>query len=270
MDANSLSYCLEFVAGGGSTLSVEDRAAFQSSLVILRKNHDFHRVLFWGKIVGGRDYYIAQGRGEDEMKETKYLYSLNCMDWLVLPAVTDVMIADMSKAVKGLFTGDPSHLYEHMEVVEGSTEEKVTKVNEEERLAVAIHLIDKEASVVPRGAYIKNPCGLVQTNRRFEGLTNSEAGKLDNYFHFTVPGKLKKKTVLEMAELSPSIDFLEPLSDDNPKGCWSLQFECAGRVCVIRSLLWLGLTSFHVPLTTHHGYIYIGDGTKNLDLPLML
>lgn len=53
-------------------------------------------------------------------------------------------------------------------------------------------------------------------------------------------------------------------------GSWSLQFECARRVCVLRSLLWLGLTFYHVPMTPQHGYIYVGLGMKNLDLPFML
>ncbi len=53
-------------------------------------------------------------------------------------------------------------------------------------------------------------------------------------------------------------------------GLWSLQFECASQVCVLRSLLWLGLTFYHVPMTPQHGHIYIGDGIKNLAFPFML
>ncbi|KAL0196374.1 hypothetical protein M9458_009946, partial [Cirrhinus mrigala] len=49
-----------------------------------------------------------------------------------------------------------------------------------------------------------------------------------------------------------------------------LQLERGGTVCVLRSLLWLGLTFFHVPQTPQHGYIYMGDGLMNLDLPFML
>lgn len=43
------------------------------------------------------------------------------------------------------------------------------KTTEEHRLAVTIHLIDDESSVIPRGAFIKNPHGFVQVNRCFEG-----------------------------------------------------------------------------------------------------
>lgn len=44
-----------------------------------------------------------------------------------------------------------------------------TKINEESRLAVTVHQIDEEVSVVPRGAFIKSPRGLVHINRSFVG-----------------------------------------------------------------------------------------------------
>ncbi|XP_042359348.1 radial spoke head protein 9 homolog [Plectropomus leopardus] len=274
MDSDSLYYSLELVAGGGNTLNVEQRTALQTSLVILRKNYKFHRVLFWGKILGLKgDYFIAQGRGEDEIQDKKNLYSFNCMDWFLLPPATDSVIQEVSKAAKGRFTGDPSFVYEHLEIRrqgERDEEEVVTKVNEESRLAVTVHQIDEEVSVVPRGAFVKSPHGLVKINRSFDGLSHSETGKLDNFFHFSQPKNLKKRSILEMGDLNPAIDFLDVLSDDIPKGSWSLQFECASKVCVLRSLLWLGLTFYHVPMTPQHGYIYIGNGTKNLDLPFML
>lgn len=53
-------------------------------------------------------------------------------------------------------------------------------------------------------------------------------------------------------------------------GSWSLQLEGAGQVCILRSLLRPGLTLYHVLMTPQHGYIYIGSGMKNLDLPFML
>ncbi|KAM7368040.1 hypothetical protein PAMP_014293 [Pampus punctatissimus] len=230
-----------------------------------------------GSMISAVATLVAQeGRGEDEMKDKKNLYSFNCMDWFLLPPATHSMIEDVSKAAKGRFIGDPSYVYEHLEIQrqgeedEAVEEEVVTKVNEEKRLAVTVHWIDEEVSVVPRSAFIKSPHGLVQMNRSFGGLSHSEAGKLNNFLHFTESKNLKKKSILEMADLNPTIDFLDVLSDDIPKGSWSLQSECAGQVCVIRSLLWLGLTFYHVPMTPQHGYIYIGDGTKNLDLPFML
>lgn len=50
------------------------------------------------------------------------------------------------------------------------------------------------------------------------GLNPTEAAKLNNYLHFSDPKNLRKKSVLELADLNPSIDFLDPLSDDIPGG----------------------------------------------------
>uniref|UniRef100_A0A3P9LPC2 Radial spoke head protein 9 homolog n=1 Tax=Oryzias latipes TaxID=8090 RepID=A0A3P9LPC2_ORYLA len=273
MDFNSLPYSLEFVAGSGCILTLEERTALQTSLVIVKKNYKFQRILFWGKILGlQHDYFVAQGRGEDEMTDRKSLYSLNCVDWLLLPSVTDAMVEEVSKAAQGRFKGNPSFVYEHkVSQQEGKEQEKVARnVTEEKRLAVTVHHIDEEASVVPRGAFIQSLRGLVQTNRSFGGLSESEARRLENFMHFRKPKTLQKKPIPVKAEWAPAIDFLDVLSEDIPKGSWSLQFECARRVCVLRSLLWLGLTFYHVPMTPQHGYIYMGLGMKNLDLPFML
>lgn len=273
MDCSSSCCSLDLVAGNGCTLSVEHRAALQTSMVLLKKNYKFQRVLLWGKIFGlNRDYFIAQGRGEDEMLDKKNLYSFNCMDWFLLPSATDSMVEDASIAAKRRFIGDPSFVYERLEMSEGQggAAEGEATVSEERRLAATVHQIDEDASVVPRGAFVKSPRGLVHVNRSFAGLSHSEAKKLDSFRHFRKAKNPNKKSIEEMGDLSPAIDFLDTLSDDIPKGSWSLQRECAGNVCVLRSLLWLGLTFYHLPMTPQHGYIYIGDGTKNLNLPFML
>ncbi|MBN3276191.1 RSPH9 protein, partial [Polyodon spathula] len=276
MDFRSLHFSLDLVAGSGLVLSPEQKATLQTSLVILKRNYKFTRVVFWGKILGIKaDYYIAQGIGHDEMSDKKTLYSLNCMEWNLLPPATKTMI-DETSVIKGLFLGDPSHDYEHIEMSkdeeghEAQEEEITVKIKEEQRLAAAISLIDKEAAVVPRGAYIKTPHGHVHTNRSFEGLSVSDAGKLSSYFHFAEPVHLKQKSLLEKADLDPSMDFMDSLENDIPKGSWSLQFEKGSSVLVLRSLLWGGLTFFHIPMTPQHGYIYMGTGLKNIDLPFML
>ncbi|CAL8313664.1 unnamed protein product [Lota lota] len=275
MDSNTLYYSLDLVSGIGYTLNGEQRAALQTSLLLLKKNYKFTRVMFWGKILGIKDdYFIAQGKGDDELKDKKFLYSFNCMEWHLLPPADDRMVGEVSRAAKGRFTGDPSYEYTasplQREGDEASEEVVATKLTEERRLAVTVHLIDEEASVVPRGAFNRTHLGLMQTNRCFEGLSHAEAGKLEHFLHFAKPKKLKKKFIQELADLDPSIDFLDSLNDDIPNGQWSLQLENAGRVCVIRSLLWLGMTFYHVPMTPQHGYVYMGDGCKNLDLPFML
>ncbi|XP_063079483.1 radial spoke head protein 9 homolog [Engraulis encrasicolus] len=274
MDSASLYYSLDLVSGAGLTLSSEQRTALQTSLVIVQKNYRFKRVLFWGKILGIKhDYFIAQGVTDDEMKDKKALYSFDCMEWHLLPPPTEEMVAEVGVAASGRFMGDPSHEYEHHEMRKNGDEamEEVTvKLSEEKRVAATVFNIDQEVSVVPRGAYIKSPHGTVQKNRSFEGLSFSEAGKLSSYLHFSEPKKQRKLSIMEMAESDPCKDFLDPLSEDIPKGMWSIQFERGSSACVLRSLLWLGLSFYHIPGTPQHGYIYMGTGIKNLDLPFML
>lgn len=75
MDSGSLHYSLEHVAGSGYNLNIEQRAALQTSILIMKKNYKFQRVLFWGKILSLKEeYFIVQGRGEDEMQDKRNLY----------------------------------------------------------------------------------------------------------------------------------------------------------------------------------------------------
>ncbi|KFQ15342.1 Radial spoke head protein 9, partial [Leptosomus discolor] len=200
--------------------------------------------------------------------------SLNGVEWSLLPPATEEVVAQAER-LKGRFQGDPSFEYEcpeisaeEAEMLFGDGKEPIIK--EEARLVATIEQIDRAVGIIPRGAFVKTPLGSVHENRNFEGLSLTEAKKLSSYFHFTEPVNLKSKTLLEKADLDPSTDFLDSLEHDIPQGSWTVQLEKGGTVVVLRSLLWLGLTFYHVPLTKQYGHIYFGTGEKNLDLPFML
>ncbi|XP_048452616.1 radial spoke head protein 9 homolog, partial [Rhincodon typus] len=200
-----------------------------------------------------------------------FLHSLNCMDWKLLPPATDEMI-EKSMRVKGRFMGDPSHEYD-TKTIKKSDEEMIgleLKVKEEERLTATIEQINREAAIIPRGAFIKTPLEQIHKNRSFEGLSVTEAGKLQSYLHFTEPSVLKKKSLLLQANLEESIDFLNSLDDDEMKEFWSLQYERGSKLVILRNLLWLGFTFFHVPETSQYGCIYMGLGERNIDFPFMI
>nr|XP_019594006.1 PREDICTED: radial spoke head protein 9 homolog isoform X2 [Rhinolophus sinicus] len=224
MDADSLLLSLELASGSGQGLSPDRRASLLTSLTLVKRDYRYDRVLFWGRILGlVADYYIAQGLSEDQLAPRKTLYSLNCMEWSLLPPATEEMAAQTA-VVKGRFLGDPSHEYEHTElqkVNDGDKvfeEEVVVQIKEETRLVSIIDQIDNAVAVVPRGILFKTPFGPVHVNRTFEGLSLSEAKKLSSYFHFREPVELKNKTLLEKADLDPSLDFLDSLEHDIPKG----------------------------------------------------
>ncbi|XP_059697426.1 radial spoke head protein 9 homolog [Haemorhous mexicanus] len=275
MEALSLPAALSLVAGGGAGLSPELRAALAASLPLVQRDYRFERVWFWGCIQGVRGvYYIAQGLGPDRAAPRSRLYSLNCLDWSLLTPATEEMLA-LAEEVKGRFQGDPSFEYSLAEINAEAAARLVQSgkepvIKEEARLIATIEQIDRAVGIVPRGAFVKTPLGSVHENRHFEGLSLVEAKKLSSYFHFTEPANLKNKTLLEKADLDPSTDFLNSLEHDIPQGSWSIQLEKGGSVVVLRSLLWLGLTFYHVPMTKQFGYVYFGTGEKNLDLPFML
>ncbi|XP_038654946.1 radial spoke head protein 9 homolog isoform X2 [Scyliorhinus canicula] len=218
MLADYLNQYMDYVGSNGLMLSPEQRAALQISLEIAKKNYKFNQIYFWGKIVGlNADYFIIQGVETDELMGRKSLYSSNCMDWKLLPPATDEMI-ERSMHVKGRFLGDPSHEYDPITVKTGDEEADLElRVKEEERLTATIEQINREAAIIPRGAFVKTPLEQIHKNRSFEGLPVTEAGKLQSYLHFTMPLKLKLKSILSQANLEESIDFLNSLEDDELK-----------------------------------------------------
>ncbi|XP_062427999.1 radial spoke head protein 9 homolog isoform X1 [Rhea pennata] len=275
MDAASLPVALDLVASGGAGLSPEKRAALGASLPLLQRDYRFERVWFWGRIQGLRGaYYIAEGLGRDCAAPRSRLYSLNCVEWSLLPPASKEILAQ-AETLKGRFQGDPSFEYELTEI-KAEDAEKLTEdgqepvIKEETRLVATVEQIDKAVGIIPRGSFVKTPLGSVHENRSFEGLSLTEAKKLSSYFHLAEPVNLKNKTLLEKADLDPSTDFLDSLEHDIPRGSWTVQLEKGGVVVVLRSLLWLGLSFYHVPMTKQYGYVYFGTGEKNLDLPFML
>lgn len=75
MDAESLLLSLELASGSGQGLSPDRRASLLTSLMLVKRDYRYDRVLFWGRILGlVADYYIAQGLSEDQLAPRKTLY----------------------------------------------------------------------------------------------------------------------------------------------------------------------------------------------------
>jgi len=276
MDSQNLHLSIDFVGSSGVILSPEQKAALQTSLVTLKSNQKFARVYLWGKILGVKDdYYIAQGTFNDAFAEKRTLYSKDCLHWGLLTPPTEETLTK-ARQIMGRFTGDPSNECEQRDIVkvmQGDTEvdeEQVTTLKEEDRLAAVIADIDREAVIVPRGAYVRAANGRVYENRCFDGLSEAEAAKLGSYLHLRKPETLLQKTQLQRADNDRAIDFMDSLEDDVPRGSWSVQFERGSGLVVLRSLLWLGYYFYHVPGSRLYGSVYVGTGERNIDLPFML
>ena len=75
IESNKLILDVENLAYSGIVLSVEQKAALQTSLSILREQYKLNKVYFWGKISGTKeDYFIAVGAGANEIKQRTFFY----------------------------------------------------------------------------------------------------------------------------------------------------------------------------------------------------
>ena len=108
-----------------------------------------------------------------------------------------------------------------------------------------VDLIDTDCAAVPRGAFVLSAEGYVQRNAVFSGLSSSEAGDLSSYFHFRRASGLEAKSIFEKRELVKDVDFMDCLSEDEPKGCWSSRVDAATGMATLRNLVWPGYLAFH-------------------------
>lgn len=277
MDAIDLHLNIDYVGSCGIVLTPEQKATLQTSLTILKHENHFTNVIFWGIIKGvNGDYFIAQGIGKDAITSRKTLYSKDALVWglLPVPGKSDI---EKSNIFKARLTGDPSYEAEYVDIQQiweddeiKEEEEELITMKEEDRLAAIIERIDNEVFIVPRGAYLRLASGQVVRNKNFEGLTITEASKAMSYFHFRPPIHMPQKPLIDRARLDKAVDFLDSIETDNPKGCWTIQFERGNQLVLVKSLLWPGYVHYNLPGTNKYGSIYVGTGEYNIDLPFML
>lgn len=110
-----------------------------------------------------------------------------------------------------------------------------------DRLAYVVRSIDQECASLPVGALKLTPTHQLRYNETFKGLSMTEAVKLQNYQHFKpaateekldfICKKATARTIfvnffyLARGEAVFAYDFLDPLTTDLPKGCWSIHTD---------------------------------------------
>lgn len=76
---------------------------------------------------------------------------------------------------------------------------------------------------------------------------------------------------IRQAGIANVTEFLDPLSEEQPKGAWVIKAEPSGLQFAVRSLQWPG---FELKITCHdsrgHTAAYFGTGLKNEDLLFVL
>ena len=94
----------------GFTLNNEEKTTLKASLVLKKDQEKLSNLYVWGKILGiQKDYFLAQTHHSDFFSR-KYYYTVDLVNWLQLPEVSSVEIAQ-ANTIQSRFMGDPSYEY---------------------------------------------------------------------------------------------------------------------------------------------------------------
>lgn len=145
-------------------------------------------------------------------------------------------------------------------------------LTELDRLAYVVFAIENDCMLAPVGAFKMTPTHQVRRNEAFKGLSADASASLQNYLHFRNVQTLTFKDQLDQPGAPFNPFFLEPLSDDLPRGQWTVlgASQETSNLVSVRSLLWPGYVFYHKVGTKRFGSLYIGDGLKNDELQFMI
>jgi radial spoke head protein 9 len=290
MELFDLENGLKSVSPAGHVLNCQELTSLQAALTILRTTEAYDSIYLWGKIFGQKaDYYIAYGLRDSEFEfPTKTFYvafepkgveglepPMADFVFQALPRLTEE-IADriISLGVDKPFIGVPTSLIEP--VVEQDPEapppenQPPPPLNELDRLSQVVQEIDFDTAAVPKGAYALNESHIIVPSSDFKGLGATEAKSITSYVHFRPPTSVACLRALARTDIQFYSNFLDPLKEDLPLGCWAVRQDPSISLVTLRSLNWPGYVAYHVPGSTKFGGLYFGYGQKNRDLPFIL
>ena len=210
---------------------------------------NFDELMFWGRVTGNEaNYYIAVGvKYKDSYefpKKTFYWCSpKNDMVFEKMPELNEHWKEWINNNASKPFQGDPALLHEKGKEPEVRDENKSPELRDElesteeedpaaliaipdltELLRLAFHVsaIDNECSVIPQGAMKLTVAHEVERDEKFKGLSSENIDNIDFYSHFRVVQDMEKRELLDADEAIFRANFLDDLSADKPKGCWSI------------------------------------------------
>lgn len=271
MNVHKLWDYREYINVNGSMLNNEQITLLQNSLTLLQNDNHFKYMHYWGQIYAvAADYFIAVGIGDDVLADKKYFYTTDFKFWALLPK-SKKKYKQLSLLATTPFRGDTTIKIKVLdEGLEDENPEKCKIMKEESRLAATISNICDEAEICARGQVLKRPDGTIVINSNFYGLTNQEAKQLQSYLHIRPAQQKWNTNLLTRPDYNYSMDFLDSIDTDIPKGCWNLSLEQSGSVAYLKNLYWPGMLYFHKIRTSDAGFCYVGNGRKNFDVPFLL
>ncbi|XP_043480321.1 radial spoke head protein 9 homolog [Leptopilina heterotoma] len=280
MDCLRLLENLDNIGYTGMCIGAENSILLRNSLLILQKENHFHKCYYWGRIDGVKnDYFIAYGHGKDCLNSQVYYYSFDRMNWLLMPK-TNAYNRCLTPFATSQFQGIPGFISKVYNLIspfppnkdfEKYLQGSVSKeLKEEDRLAAIVEQINEDAMIIPRGGWQKTVNGDIIENANFQGLSLNESEQLNFYQHARLPQRKWKTNLLTRHDYNYSLDFLDTIDADIPKGCWCLQKELGGRLVILMNGFWPGAAFYHKINSSDYGFMYVGPGKKNLDLPFMI
>jgi len=295
MELFDIEYGMKSVASAGCVLNCQEVTAMQAALTILRSKEGYDKIYLWGKVFGQKaDYYIAYGLRDSEFEfPSKNFYvafegkgveglepPLPEFEFQPLNRLTEEA-ADriIALGVDKVFTGVPTTLLEPPVDPDAAADPPPEgeepppappSLTELDRLSQVVQEIDFDTAAVPKGAYALSESHLVVPSTDFKGLGLTEAKDLSSYVHFRPPTSVACLRALARTDVQFYKNFLDPLTDDLPKGCWAVRQDPSVSLVTLRSLAWPGYCSFTVPGSNKFGGLYFGYGQKNRDLPFIL
>lgn len=271
MNVHKLWEYQEYINVNGVMMTSELISVLQNSLTLLQVENHFAHIQYWGQMYAvDADYHIAVGINADALADRKYFYTTDFKYWGLLPRAKK-KYKQLSFLTTFPFRGDPSLKIKVLdEALEENDSERCKIMKEESRLAATISNICDEAEICARGQLIKQPNGTVIINPNYYGLTGSEAKLLNSYLHIRPAQQRWNTNLLTRQDYNYSMDFLDSIDLDIPSGCWNLTLVQNGTLAYVKSLYWPGMMYFHKVRTPEAGFLYVGNGRKNFDVPFLL
>ena len=227
------------------------------------------------------DYLVAFGLPSEMSAPCKkwFFCTSKALVLQQMPELSEPFAKLAASLAGGRFLGQPGKLLgpdadaaEEEEQLDeaGNPKPKAPRFSEAHRLAFTVAAIDHDTAVVPRGAFVVSPTHHVAASPLFAGLAGAEAGALGSYLHFRPAAHPARAHALHKAGVVPASDFLDPCSEDVPRGVWSLRVDEGRGLAELRSMKWQGYFAFHLIGTPKHGAVYFGDGVENASLQFMV
>lgn len=109
--------------------------------------------------------------------------------------------------------------------IEQKIVERQVVCKEVDRLGLVVRAIEFECACLPKGALKMSITHQLRYNQGFRGLAENEVLNARNWLHFRQPVSESKKEEIKKADAIFATDFLEDISEDLPRKCWSLQMD---------------------------------------------